>query len=304
MTISNYNKSEPDQTFSTTFLTSDFKPMNCTFENNSKSANEIHEKVSAIPIHFSKTEEPNPITEKQNENANAWYSKFDTAWYFSTANDSKPVVKVFEKKMIDSERSKTNEIPKPEQNDIKIKNKMNLEKKLNEPPKEPNRFKRSKQRRYLFSNGVNDEFQSLDNIIPNKERENNTPIIVRKGTPITIRTRPPSIPSDSSSDNIHHIPIYYESHHLNPKKFWTWKKPILSQNVENNVSLDDLFTDQKDYEVSVRAKFTQCTLLIILFIQFIILLCNEMYSLAIEILIVVLLTLFYFVIRTIVRKFN
>lgn len=278
MAISNHDKAETDQAFSPTFSTSN---MNFSLENNSKSTNEIHEKVPIVPI-----------TEKQNENANAWYSKFDTAWYFSTANDSKPVIRVLEKKVIDSERSKTNKVSKLEQTDVEIKNKMNMKTKLNVPPKEPKRFKRSKRGRYLFSNDVNDEFQSQDDIIPNKERENNTQIIIRKGTPITIRTRSPNIPGDSSSENIFHIPIYYESHHLNPKKFWSWKKPIPFQNVENNVNFDDLFIDQKDYEIS---KFTQCTLLFILFIQFIMLLRSEIYSLAIVVLIVIWLILFYFV---------
>ncbi|CAB4486917.1 hypothetical protein RhiirA5_466388 [Rhizophagus irregularis] len=284
MAISNHDKGETDQTFTSTFSTSN---MNFSLENNSKGANKIREIVPVVPI-----------TEKQNENANAWYSKFDTAWYFSTVNDSKPVVKVLEKKVIDSGRSKTNKISKPEQNDVGIKNKMDMKTKLNESPKEPKRFKRSKRGRYLFSNDVSDEFQSQDDIIPNKERENNTQTIIRKGTPITIRTRPPNIPSDSNSENIFHIPIYYESHHLNPKKFWSWKKPIPFQNVENNVNFDDLFIDQKDYEISVRAKFTQCTLLFILFIQFIILLRNEIYSLAIVVLIVIWLILFYFVVRS------
>lgn len=282
MAISNHDKGETDQTFSSTFLTSN---MNFSLENNSKGAKKIHEIVPVVPI-----------TEKQNENANAWYSKFDTAWYFSTANDSKPVVKVLEKKVIDSESSKTNKISKPEQNDVGIKNKMDMKTKLNESPKEPKRFKRSKRGRYLFSNDGSDEFQSQDDIIPNKERENNTQTIIRKGTPITIRTRPSNIPSDSSSENILHIPIYYESHHLNPKKFWSWKKSIPFRNVENNVNFDDLFIDQKDYEISVRAKFTQCTLLFILFIQFIILLRNEIYSLVIVVLIIIWLILFYFVV--------
>lgn len=273
------------------FSKSDGKPMNISFENNLKDASEIHEKVPAIPIYISKTEEPNPITEKQNENANAWYSKFDTAWYFSTANDDKPVVKVLEKKVIESERSKTNETSNPEPKDIEIKNKMNLKTKLNEPPKKPNRFKR------IFSNEVNAEFQSQD-ITFNKEREYNTQIIIRKGTPITIRTSPPSIPSDSSSENISHIPIYYESHHLNPKKFWPWKNPIPFQIGENCVNSDVLFIDRKDYKISFRTKFTQCTLLFILFIQIIILLRNEIYSLAIGVLIVVWLALFYFIIRS------
>ncbi|GBB86675.1 hypothetical protein RclHR1_13050004 [Rhizophagus clarus] len=263
--------------------------MNFSFENgNLKDANEIHEKVPVIPIHVSKTEEQNPITEKQNENANAWYSKFDTAWYFSSANDGKPVVKVLGKKVIDSDLT-TNEISKPESKDV---DKMNL-KNLNEPPKKQNQFKRTKRRRYLLSNEVNAEFQGQDNT-PNKEREYNTQNIIRKGTPITIRTSSPSIPSDSRSENISHIPIYYESHHLNPKKFWSWKNPIPSQiGVNSDVSL---LIDRKDYEISVRTKFTQCTLLFILFIQFIILLLNEIYNLAIVVLIVVWLALFYFII--------
>src|SRR6266496_1832635 len=135
MTISNHNKSETNQTFLTS--TSDVKPMNFSFENDPKAANKAHEKRPVIPI--------------QNENANAWYSKFDTAWYFSTVNDNKPVVKVSEKRVIDSERSKTDEIPEPEQNESEMKNKPNIKTKSKESKQ------LSKRRRKKSSKEIPDE---------------------------------------------------------------------------------------------------------------------------------------------------
>ncbi|RIA95806.1 hypothetical protein C1645_733811 [Glomus cerebriforme] len=271
-----------------------------------------------IPALISNTEKPNSIIEKQNENAKAWYEEFDTAWYFSTVNDSsKAVVKIPEKTVIIKPDS-TNEIPQSERSDAeikKIKNKQNLKTKSKESKRfRSKRFKRSRKNefsrfhsynrklyeirweRLIFQDESdyeydNDEFQSQSGIILNKEKENNSPVVIRKRTPITIRTIPPNNHTSTY--------YYYKSHHLNPKKFWSWKKRISSQNIiKNRVTFDDLFISQKDYETSVRTKITQCILLFILLLQSIIFLRNGIYSFAIGILIVAWITSFYFIIRS------
>ncbi|CAG8521113.1 17114_t:CDS:2 [Funneliformis caledonium] len=244
------------------------------FENSSFNFDvKTYEKQSETPIPVPKTDNPNPLTEKSNESLNPsevnheWYSRFDTAWYFSTTNDNKVI-----------KNNEAESAANPKSNE---KNNYNLRKQ----PNNSNRSKRLKKShesqkimslfgRCLISNRKSEwerlvvreetdyehdnyELQSQGELLPilKKDREKehtpdekrnkkDTSIIIRKGTPIAIRPN-----------------ISYESHHLNPNKFWTWKGTNSSSEnlfeTINYAEFDDLYISQKDFEESIRTKFTQ-----------------------------------------------
>ncbi|CAI2166698.1 17441_t:CDS:2 [Funneliformis geosporum] len=231
-----------------------------------------YEKQSDTPIPLPKTDNPNPITEKSNESSNPhleinheWYSRFDTAWYFSTTNDNEPD-KVSKNKNNEAESAanpKSNE--KNNSNLRKQPNKSNRSKRLKISQKNMSFFgrclisnRKSECERLVVrdeSDYEHDNYEFQSKPIRKKDREKeptpdekrnekDTSIIIRKGTPIAIRPN-----------------ISYESHHLNPNKFWTWKGSNSSSEnlIEtiNYATFDDLYISQKGYEESIRTKFIQ-----------------------------------------------
>jgi hypothetical protein len=249
---SNHNESGSDQTdvkngiLKTSFLnvTEETKPINFCSKDENKvhySKFEIDEAIEACPI--------------KSEYAKEWYSKYDTAWYFSTTNDNK-LVKIPEKK--------PNKIPESQQNDDEIKNSPNL----NEPSKKEKRSKQSY------------EFQENKSFF----RKFHYSYLFFSRKLYEIRWK------RLFSSN--------KSEHDNEEEFQSKDDIALGVGDLVSDSFDDLFISQNDYEISVRTKLTQYILLFILFLQSIIFLINNIYSLAIGILVINWITLFYFIIRS------